>query len=525
MNSKDNVTENLRATGQVTRFYSASIYLLPLLHLIIALPLAYYLNIWMDEGSTLNTTENGFFAALQNTLQAEQQAPLYFWVLGLWRGINGSIFFARIFSIIASLFAIVVFQRLARKLWNERVAVGATCLFAIHPYLFWASLEIRVYALLILFSLILLTLFIDGYFSVITIVDTEEKVRKFSRITFPIAAVISLYTNYYLGFILVACFLVLLVFKKWREAKTYFLQMLVVGVFFLPLLWAMKIQLAIRNGGYFPETNPIEGIRLLWGHFLTLTLPTEFFPDEEGGVISAIRLWFVRFAGVFVLAILIAKRKLFEERNLTFGIFSGVILGFLYFSYFLLGGPMVAVRHVSILFVPLVLFLISVFVSISPKTKRNRLYYYAFIGISLSCSYVYALFSLHPNLTKTGDWERVGRFIEQNETQNQPIVVFPSFQAMTLPYHYTGKNKILPRERFHEWFDEAEHGTEGARAKQIEYYISIFPKESAEVWLLTYDDCQSTKACVPLEKYVEANYTVVKQKDFYNERVRLLKKK
>ena len=525
MNSKDNETEKLRAAEKGKRFYSASIYLLPLLHLIIALPFAYYLNIWMDEGSTLNTTENGFFVALQNALRDEQQAPMYFWLLSLWRGINGSIFFARIFSIICSLLAIGVFQRLTRKLWDEKIAIGATFFFAIHPYLFWASLEIRVYSLLILFSLILLRLFIDGYFSAIATIGTEEKIGKLSRIAFPIAAVLSLYINYYLGFILVACFLVLLVYKRWHEAKTYFVQMLVVGVLFLPLLWAIKVQLAVRNGGYFPESNAIEGIRLLWGHFLTLVLPTEFFPAEEGGVVSVIRLWFIRFAGIIVFAILIAKRKLFDEKIQVFGIVSGIVLGFLYCSYFLLGGSMVAVRHVSILFVPLALLVTSVFISIAPKIKRSGLYYYVFIGILLTCSYSYALFSLHPNLTKTGDWARVGKFIEQNEKSNQPIVVFPSFQAMTLPYHYAGKNKILPNERFHEWFAEAEHGTEGVRAKQIEYYISLFPKDSTEIWLLTYDDCKSTKACVPLEKYVEANYTIIKQEDFYNERVRLLKRK
>ena len=31
------------------------------LHLAIALPLAYRLNIWIDEGSTLHTTERGIF--------------------------------------------------------------------------------------------------------------------------------------------------------------------------------------------------------------------------------------------------------------------------------------------------------------------------------------------------------------------------------------------------------------------------------------------------------------------------------
>jgi hypothetical protein len=86
--------------------------LLPLiaLHLAVTLPLAYLLNIWVDEASTLYTTENGFSSALQNALAQEKQAPLYFWVLSLWRALNGSVFFARLLSIIFSVAAIIVFQ-------------------------------------------------------------------------------------------------------------------------------------------------------------------------------------------------------------------------------------------------------------------------------------------------------------------------------------------------------------------------------------------------------------------------------
>lgn len=533
MNPKDKKVQKQVKGRETKGSFPRVFYLLPLLHLVIALPLAFCLNIWIDEASTLNTTENGFFAALQYTLRDEQQAPLYFWILSLWREISGSIFFARIFSIICSVLAIGVFFRLTRKLWNEKIAIFTTFFFALHPYLFWASLEIRVYSLLILLSVLLLKLFFDGYLNFDQaeklngnkITESEEKLRKFARNVFPTIAIISLYVNYYLGIILVACFFVLLVFKQWRVAKTYFLQMLIVGIFFLPMLWALKIQLAIRNSEYFPETNVIEGIRLLWGHFLMLVVPTEIFPSDDITMISYLRLWVMRISCIVVLVTLIAKRKLFSEKIIIFGTISTAIFCFLYFSYFLLGGSMVAVRHVSILFVPLTLLLISVFLIIAPKIKKTRLYYYAFIAVLLTCSYAYALFSLHPNLTKTGDWARVGKFIEQNEKSDQPIVIFPNFEAMALPYHYKGKNKILPNENFHKWFPEAERGTARIWTKQINYYFSIIPKDSTEIWLLTYRDCQSTKACLPLEKYVEANYTIIKQKDFYNERVRLLKKR
>jgi hypothetical protein len=57
-------------------------------HLLIALPLAYILNIWVDEASSLYTTENGLLQAFRNVFADEKQAPLYFLLLSLWREIN-----------------------------------------------------------------------------------------------------------------------------------------------------------------------------------------------------------------------------------------------------------------------------------------------------------------------------------------------------------------------------------------------------------------------------------------------------
>src|SRR2546430_3459509 len=96
------------------------------LHLLIVLPLAYFLNVWADEASTLFTTQHGFWAAFQNAATDEKQAALYFWIMSLWRSIDGSIFFARLFSILCSLAAISAFAGFARRIFVARTAFLAT---------------------------------------------------------------------------------------------------------------------------------------------------------------------------------------------------------------------------------------------------------------------------------------------------------------------------------------------------------------------------------------------------------------
>ncbi|MET0752466.1 MAG: glycosyltransferase family 39 protein, partial [Pyrinomonadaceae bacterium] len=139
------------------------LFILIFLHLAVALPLAFYLNIWADEASTLHTTQNGFFNAFNNLFDEEKQAPLYFLLMSLWRKLSDSIFFARLFSIICSALAIKCFFDFAREIWKDKTARLVAAFFALHPFLFWASLEIRLYSLVILLSVLLVKFFYVGY--------------------------------------------------------------------------------------------------------------------------------------------------------------------------------------------------------------------------------------------------------------------------------------------------------------------------------------------------------------------------
>ena len=85
------------------------------------------------------------------------------WVLSIWRTLNSSIFFARLFSIICSVASIKLFAGLAHRLFDKQMAILVTAFFAMHPFLIWASLEIRVYALVILLSVLLLKLFFESF--------------------------------------------------------------------------------------------------------------------------------------------------------------------------------------------------------------------------------------------------------------------------------------------------------------------------------------------------------------------------
>lgn len=495
--------------------------LLIFLHLAITLPLGAYLNIWADEASTLFTTQDGVVRAWQNLFSDEKQAPLYFLLLSLWRKINDSIFFARLFSGVFSLLSIVFFARLARRIWEEKTALFVTALFALHPYLFWASLEIRLYSFVIFITCLLFLFFYDGFLD--EEIDSRSegvKAQRKAQVFYALTAIVALYTNYYLGFLLVGAFIGLLVLRRWQRAKSYFLWMLGVGVAILPLFYIISLQFSDRVATFQAEKSVLEGVRLLWNHFLTFALPTEIYTPEDSTWFSFARLWIVRISILGVLIALVKNKfKDLDKTVVAFGIITAICAAFFLFVYFQLGVMYVEIRHAAAFFVALFVFVAALLVKILPKKA------WILAAVVYGVFFTYAIGAMYPDLTKRGDWARVAEFISQNEKPGQPIVFMPAYQAISLPYYYRGTNKILPDEKYFSFHAEAEPGNVNSYRTQIEFVTAKIPPDAVEIWLLTDEHCALGQSCEPLENFVAANYTIVLEKDFYKEKVRLLRRK
>jgi hypothetical protein len=190
------------------------------------------------------------------------------------------------------------------------------------------------------------------------------------------------------------------------------------------------------------------------------------------------------------------------------------------------GPTYIAIRHASVLFAPLILFVASIVSDVFKEKSETTVRTTTFaVGLTVLISFSYSLITLYPNTTKRGDWERVGAFIEQNESPGQPIIVFTVFDALALPYHYHGVNKILPNERFFEFEPEAAIGSADSLKGQTDFAISEIPPDAQHIWLAVNEKCLITEACVPLENFVHSNYTIEIEKEFYLEKLFLLKKK
>jgi hypothetical protein len=476
------------------------------INLAITLPLAYLLNVWQDDAYTLNTTGRDLSYALHQAIFFEQNAPLYFLLMTVWRHINDSYFFARLFSVLCAAATIYLIPKIARRYVPNVSPAWITFSIALNPFLIWAALEIRLYAFVILISALLLVTFYDAF------IAQARSPR--AAIAYGTICVVALYTQYYLAFLILAQGFVLLVEHR-RALVTYFCVGLAVAVAFLPMAFVLPAQLANFRGSFAVPTTPLQPAKVLAEILLRYVLPLETFAHYR-------ILYGAAIAAALLCAVLLFRVR--QRANMTLPIMT--LACFVIFSLAIYASKEhVLNRHAAMLFVPVVLSVYAVFGLLrEPARTRGVAIWTALV---ILCS-VATLFNVYRPMAKPGDWARVTSYIAGQEHPNQPIVIFQAENEVPFAYYYRGPNKIIAVpaavdfgaynvDRF-VLRDEA----------QVSTALSQAPGQHDSVWLITAGECSSLNinfGCDTLEHFVAHNYIVDSERDFFGAKVRLLRRK
>ena len=225
-------------------------------HILIALPLAVILNVWIDEGYSIHTTGQGLAYAFHQAVYLELQPPLYFIALTIWRMVSDSYIHLRLFSLLCTSCSVAVGARLSRRYIPGVSPAWITFALAINPFLIWAAVEIRVYALIVLLTALLLLFFYDGFLA------PQRRVR--FQWLYCATALAALYTQYYIGFLLVANACVLAAIREWRRLFRYIACMLAVGVLFSPMMLVISRQVDEHTATVHGATSVKDGVRLVY---------------------------------------------------------------------------------------------------------------------------------------------------------------------------------------------------------------------------------------------------------------------
>ena len=113
--------------------------------------------------------------AVRQSVHFEFQPPLYFVLLTIWRKVCETAFFSRLFSVFLISSFLIVISNISRRLIPDISPAFTTLIFALNPFVIWAAVEARVYALALLLSSLLVLFFVDGF-----LVGKPKKLLQFS---------------------------------------------------------------------------------------------------------------------------------------------------------------------------------------------------------------------------------------------------------------------------------------------------------------------------------------------------------
>jgi len=473
------------------------------LQLLITVPLAARLNLWVDEIYSLHTTALGPFDALARGVRFERQAPLYFGLLSLWRQIDGSTFFARLFSVLCIALSLLVVVRIARRLFPELSPVWFAAAFALHPTAIWAALEIRVYALAILLGGALTWAGLAAFFS--------REPRRVSLAAFVALSVTSIYTQYYLGFIVIALGVALIATRRTGALGRFALAAAAIGALCAPIAFWLPDQTS-GYGALADRFGPLGAVR-----FWTTVMADELVPAHRlTHLIEPASLrWLTRGAlfalcGAIVLRLGVIERLSKRASALAVAIVVAVVA--LQFTAVgcVVGRHLVeAPKYWSFLCLPATLALVSA-AAVTGRLDLVRVV----VGLLVAANAA-ELFYDYRALAKPTDMARVASFLMREEREGEPILVFPCEWALTLRHYYHGVNAIVPvpHEPSLDRWDPGDLGIDSE--PQLRALLAQLHPDHGTIWLVRDDEINRGRDI--LDRVIDAEFVDEETQTFYRE--------
>lgn len=492
------------------------------INLCITLVLAATLNIWIDEAYSLHTSGKDFNYALNQALSFELQPPAYFLILNLWRNLNSSIFFARLFSILCIVLTLIIVPKLSQKYLPDIHPGWITAAVALNPFTIWAAVEIRVYAFVILLSALLMLFFFDGYLS--------EQPNPLARWAYLGFAILGLYTQYFIAFLLAAQGLAFLFLKPWQALRQYILEITVVVLAFLPILLFLPYQISAHTTGV-PKTLSIsKSLRVVIWNAINYFLPINWtwlrnYQDNNGF------LYIVGFLILGLMFLIYRKPRWVKRQDIALWITASVTIVFLAAVIIkITGAELIAMRHTSVLFIPVIFSAFSMIKAATfPWVKSiKRLKILLILTLIILFFNLTSLVGAYRRMNKPGDMLRVANYITMHEKPNQPILAFPGLLALPLFYHYSGENSLVPIPRAED-FQNYNNGKFVLQEEtEILAALSKVTDDPQSIWIVAAQNCKYLNIdynCQGFYNFINRNYSVELSKKFRGSIVKLLHRK
>lgn len=456
--------------------------------------LAASLNIWQDEWYSLRTTSHGLAFAWRAAIRFEGLPPLYPVLLDGWRTLDHSVWFARWLSILCVGGAVVCSWSFAARYLRATPPAIVAAAIAFNPFTIYAAVEIRQYALALLFSVGLILTFFDGFIGAVP--------SRFARIAFVFCALGALYTQYYPVLLLAGGAAALVVLRERRALRDYGIALACVVVGALPVLAFLPAQM----GG-------------------SRTIAKSVSPDIPGPIETALSFalphgWLAHWwsyplnagydaALVGLIAALVAARPRITRENLALAAFIAALVVCFALVPLILHEKLIFPRHGVALLAPSVLVIFAVVDgAVRPGARRIALATYMTLYAALTAL---TLWTMYHGLAKPGDFRRAAAYLSAHASGNQTVFAFDPEMVGPLRFYYHGSARIvaLPQAMDFTRFDPASFAF--TSAAQAQERLSAVPA-GRTVFLYRGDVCGErgdALGCRFLEAAIARDYRVV----------------
>ncbi len=478
-------------------------------HVALTTWLSYVLSMRVDEAYSFHTTSMGLTYAVHQALVWEFQPPLFFALLELWRHLGQSIFFARLLSVIAVALGVYVVGLVAKRYLSEYHRAWAMAIVAFNPFVIASAVDARVYGFVFLWSALLLWLFFKAF------LNDERDVRMVAAFT--VVAVAAVYTQYYLGFVLVGLAAALILTRRWRDVGTYIACMIVVGLSLLPLLHFVGGEVGANVINNVNNRSFAGNAALLTTTLAHMVVPVDYGTRRLRYVAYAIAL-------IFVIAMVWRSDKARLRALLWAPAATLVVATLAFVSAVTIAHMPITVHYSAAFYVPSTIVLLALISAVPGMGGRRAI---AAASIALVLSSLLSLTVDYRALAKSGDAKRVAAFVMAHESPGQKIAVFDAQNALPLAYYYKGPNVIVPIPRPVRYDRFLTQDIAIDDTSEVQRALGYPAGRGAQIWLVSpnNDKCKRKPVdlhCEFLYSFIAQHYETLLDQKFYFARARLL---
>jgi len=478
----------------------------------ITLTLSALLNIDTDESYTMHTTSGSAHFAVNRAINFELQPPLYFGAMWAWRLMNSSVFFGRLFSVFCIAITLVIVWAISKRIAPATNPAWITAAVAFNPFTIWCAVDMRVYALVMLLSSLLLLTFFGGFIARLSLP---------AQIGFAATALVGLLTFYYIGFLLVGFGAALLELRRWRALGMYAMLSAGLALALAPLALVIGHQAAALAAATSTHFWFGDNLGLLAKALALAAMPIRWAKWHG--------LWLVLLVvlGAFGIHVIRSMAKSWPPRRTPELAATACVVAFAAFSFVAavtFTQQALANRYIVFLFVPFVACGYAAFAAFNDYVRRTLAA--AALGAALVAGSITLLFQ-YGALAKSGDWQRVASYIMREEQPNEPILVFQAEAAGPLTYYYRGANHLVPVPRAlnAQTYDLSQLVLTSER--EVEQALARAPGPHRDIWVVTTTYCSTGSLdynCPLFESYLARHYVVLRRLSFYESTLRKLER-